>query len=87
MPVKEVFASSSQKDDEMIYPLTIAEISASQKEDKELKEYFSDSNPKRNSKYDLVVIGDERVVANGTRMVVPKPLSKSAVEWYHHYPL
>ena len=85
MSIKEVFASSSQKDNEMIYPLTIAEISAAQKEDKELKEYFSDSNPKRNSKYDLVVIGDERVVANGTRMVVPKPLRRCAVAWYHHY--
>ena len=53
MSIKEVFASSSQREDERIYPLTIAEISAAQKEDKELKEYFSDSNPKRNSKHDL----------------------------------
>ena len=85
MPIKEIFARSSQKEDEMIYPLMIAEISAAQKEDKELKEYFSDSNPKRNSKYDLVVIGDERVLANGTRMVVPKSLRRHAVAWYHHY--
>ena len=35
--IKKLFASSSQKEDEMIYPLTISEISGDQKKDKELK--------------------------------------------------
>jgi hypothetical protein len=77
-----VFANRSEEDD--IYPLTTVEIAEAQKADAAYKNLF-----KRNAVIDkgleIKLIENTLCVCKDGRLVIPKPLQRRAVLWYHHY--
>ncbi len=77
-----MFANRSKEEE--IFPLTTPEIADAQKADSKLKHCF-----KRNAVLDKGVevrlIDDTYVVCQDERMLIPKPLQRRAVLWYHHY--
>jgi hypothetical protein len=77
-----VFANHSKE--EGIFSLTTPEIADAQKAVSKLKHCF-----KRNAVLDKgleVRLGDDTyVVYQDGRMIIPKPLQRCAVLWYHHY--
>ena len=80
--MNEVFANRSEEDE--IYPLTVKEIIEAQKADNKLKHFF-----KRNATLDkgleLQIIEDQKCICNKGRLVIPTPLQRQAMMWYHHY--
>ena len=80
--IDAVFANRSEDDD--IYPLTTAEIADAQKADATLKHLF-----KRNAVIDkgleVKLIENTLCVCKDGRLIIPKPLQRHAVLWYHHY--
>ena len=77
-----VFANRSDEED--IYPLTTVEIAEAQKADVAYKDLF-----KRNAVIDkgleIKLIENTLCVCKDGRLVIPKPLQRRAVLWYHHY--
>ena len=77
-----VFANCSEEDD--IYPLTTVEIAKAQRADASIKHLF-----KRNAVLDkgleVKLIENTLCVCKDSRLVIPKPLQRRAVLWYHHY--
>jgi hypothetical protein len=77
-----VFANCSKEDD--IYPLTTVEIAEAQRADASIKHLF-----KRNAVFDkgseVKLIENTLCVCKEGRLVIPKPLQRRAVLWYHHY--
>ena len=86
------FANAS-KEGKDIYPVTVSEIANTQHEDKELKTYYRQlknrqplTHDKYNGRITLKVIDDiDILVYDEKRLVVPTPLQKRVVQWYHHY--
>jgi len=80
--LNQVFANRSEDDE--IYPLTVSEIAEAQKADAEFKHYF-----KRNAVFDkgleIKLVENTKCVCKEGRLVIPKPLQRRAVMWYHHY--
>jgi hypothetical protein len=70
-----VFANRS--DEDMIYPLTVREISHAQKLDASLK--------KQTNKYSSQLVDNTEVLCKDGKMVIPVALQNRAVSWYHHY--
>ena len=70
-----VFANRS--DEDMIYPLTVWEISHAQKLDASLK--------KQANKYSSQLVDNAEVLCKDGKMVIPVALQNRAVSWYHHY--
>ena len=77
-----VFANRSEEEE--IYPLTTVEIAEAQKADATYKHFF-----KRNAVIDqgleIKLIENTLCVCKEGRLVIPKPLQRRAVLWYHHY--
>ena len=77
-----VFANRSEEDD--IYPLTTVEIAKAQWADASIKHLF-----KHNAVFDkgseVKLIENTLCVCKEGRLVIPKPLQRRAVLWYHHY--
>ena len=80
--INTVFANRSEEED--IYPLTTVEIAEAQKADAAYKDLF-----KRNAVFDqgleIKLIENTLCVCKDGRLVIPKPLQRRAVMWYHHY--
>jgi hypothetical protein len=80
--MNQVFANRSEEEE--IYPLTVKEIVAAQKADPVLKHYF-----KRNAVLvkgvELQLVENESCICDKGRLVIPKPLQRRAMIWYHHY--
>jgi hypothetical protein len=79
--LNQVFANRS-KDDE-IYPLTVAEVAEAQKADTELKHFKC--NTVIDKGLEIKLVNNTRCVCKEGRLVIPKPLQRGAVMWYHHY--
>ena len=77
-----VFANCNKEEE--IFPLTTPEIADAQKADSKLKHCF-----KRNAVLDkgleVRLVDNTLVVCQDRRMIIPKPLHRHAVLWYHHY--
>ncbi len=77
-----MFANSSKEEE--IFPLTTPEIAEVQKANSKLKYCF-----RRNAIIDKglkVRLGDNtHVVCKEGKMIIPKPLQRCTVSWYHHY--
>jgi hypothetical protein len=72
-----VFANTQEV--ESIYPLTITEIAEAQSEDADLKALA------KADKYEKQLVEDTLVYCKDGKLVIPKPLQRRSVEWYHHY--
>ena len=77
-----MFANHSKED--KIFPLTTSEFADAQKADSKLKHCF-----KRNAVLDkgleVRLVDNMYVGCKDSRMIIPKPLQRRAVLWYHHY--
>ena len=85
MQMRLAFANSGEEEE--IYPLTVTEIADAQRADKFLRKIFDrGGEKKRDQHYQVSIIEDTRIITDERlRMVVPEPLQKRAVQWYHHY--
>jgi len=75
--MSQVFANHSE--DEEIFPITVNEIADEQHKDKSLNAL------KEKDKYEVLLIGNIKVLCNDGKLVIPKSLQKQVVQWYHHY--
>jgi hypothetical protein len=80
--INNVFASHSDKDE--IYPLTIVEIEAAQRDDASLKHLFK-CNAVIDQGLEIKLVENTPCVCKDGRLVIPMPLQVHAVKWYHHY--
>jgi hypothetical protein len=80
--MNEVFANCSEKDE--IYPLTTVEIAAAQRADAFLKHLFK-CNVVIDQGLEIKLIENTTCVCKDGQLVIPKPLQRRAVKWYHHY--
>ena len=80
-----MFANSGEEEE--IYPLTIAEIADAQRADKVLRKIFKRKKDNTLSQqYQVSIVEDIKVLTDSQlKLVIPKPLRKRAVQWYHHY--
>jgi hypothetical protein len=80
--MNQVFANRCEEDE--IYPLTVKEIVEAQKADTKLKHLLK-SNTVLDKGLELQIIENESCICNKGWLVIPKPLQRRAVMWYHHY--
>jgi hypothetical protein len=77
-----VFANHSKEEE--IFPLTTPEIAEAQKVDSKLKHCF-----RRNAVIDdgleVRLVDNTYMVCKDGKMIIPKPLQRRTVLWYHHY--
>ncbi len=67
-----------------IFPLTTPEIAEAQKADSELKHCFR-CNAVIDDELEVRLIDNTYIVCKDGKMIIPKPLQRRAVLWYHHY--
>jgi hypothetical protein len=77
-----VFANRSKEEE--IYPLTAQEAADAQRVDATIKHCFK-SNHVFDKDFDIRLVDETSVVCKNGRMVIPKPLQRRAVLWFHHY--
>jgi hypothetical protein len=77
-----VFANRNEEEE--LFPLTKPEIVDAQKADSKLKHCFK-CNAVLDKGLDVRLVDDTYVVCQDGRMIIPKPLQRCAVLWYHHY--
>jgi hypothetical protein len=77
-----VFANSSKEEE--IFSLTTPEIAEAQKANSELKHCFR-CNAVIDEGLEVRLVDDTHVVCKDDKMIIPKPLQRRAVLWYHHY--
>jgi hypothetical protein len=70
--------------EEEIFPLTTSEIAEAQKADIKVKHCFR-RNAVLDKGLEVRLIDDTYVVCKDGKMIIPKPLQRCAVLWYHHY--
>jgi hypothetical protein len=80
--LNEVFANCSKEEE--IFPLTTPEIADAQKADSKLKHRFK-RNTVLGEGLEVRLVDNTYVVCQDGRMIIPKPLQRRAVLWYHHY--
>ncbi len=80
--MNQVFANHSEEDE--IYPLTLKEIPEAQNANTKLKHLFK-CNAVLDKGLELQIIENEICICNKGWLVIPKPLQRRAVMWYHHY--
>jgi len=80
--MNHVFANRSEEDE--IHPLTVKEIVEAQQADTTLKHFFK-GNAVLDRGLELQLIENTSCICNKGRLVIPKPLQRSATMWYHHY--
>jgi hypothetical protein len=67
-----------------IYPLTAQEVADALRVDPTIKHCFK-SNHVFDKDFDIRLVDETSVVCKNGRMVIPKPLQRHAVLWFHHY--
>ncbi len=77
-----MFANCRKKEE--IFPLTTPEIAEAQKADSKLKHCFK-RNTVLDKGLDVRLLDNTYIVCKHGRMIIPKPLQRRAVLWYHHY--
>jgi hypothetical protein len=77
-----VFANRSKEEE--IFPLTTPEIAEAQTANSKLKHCFK-CYAVLDKGLDVRLVEDRYVVCKDGRMIIPKPLQRRAVLWYHHY--
>ncbi len=80
--LNKVFANCSKEEE--IFPLTTSEIAEAQKANSKLKHCFK-RNIVLDKGLDVRLVDNMYVVCKDGRMIIPKPLQRCAVLWYHHY--
>ncbi len=79
--MNQVYANCIEEDE--IYPLTVKEIVEAQKANNKLKHFFK-SNAVLNKGLELQIIENESCICHKGWLIIPKPLQRCAVMWYHH---
>jgi hypothetical protein len=77
-----VFANRSEEEE--IFPLTTPENAEAQKADVNLKHCFR-HNAVLDKRLEVRLVNNTYMVCKEGRMIVPKPLQRRTVLWYHHY--
>jgi hypothetical protein len=77
-----VFANHSKEEE--IFPLTTQEIAEAQKVNCKLKHCFR-RNAVLDKGLEVRLVDNTYAVCKDGKMIIPKPLQKRAVLWYHHY--
>ncbi len=80
--LNEVFANRSKKEE--IFPITTEEIVEAQKANVKLKHCFR-RNTILDKGLEVRLVDDTYVMCKDGKMIIPKPLQRHAVLWYHHY--
>jgi hypothetical protein len=80
--LNHVFANRSEEEE--IYSLTAQEVADAQRVDATIKHCFK-SNHVFDRDFDIRLVDDTFVVCKNGKMVIPKPLQRCAVLWFHHY--
>jgi hypothetical protein len=80
--LNEVLANRS-KEEEIFY-LTTPEIAEAQKADIKLRHCFR-RNAVLDKGLEVRLVDNTYVVCKDGKMIIPKPLQRHAVLWYHHY--
>jgi hypothetical protein len=80
--LNEVFANRSEEEE--IFPLTNLEIAEAQKADSELKHCFR-RNAVLDKGLEVRLVDNTYVVCKDGKMIIPKPLQRRALLWYHQY--
>jgi hypothetical protein len=80
--LNKVFANRSKEEE--IFPLTTPGIAEAQKANSKFKRCFK-RNAVLDKGLDVRLVDDTYVVCKDGRMIIPKPLQRRAVLWYHHY--
>ncbi len=79
-----MFANRSEEEE--IFPLTTPEFAEAQKADVKLKHYFR-RNAELDKGLEVRLVDNTYMVCKDGKMIIPKPLQRCTVLWYHHYPL
>jgi hypothetical protein len=77
-----VFVNRSKEEE--IYPFTAQEVADAQWVDATLKHCFK-RNHVFDKDFDIRLVDETSVVCKNGRMVIPKPLQRRVVLWFHHY--
>jgi hypothetical protein len=77
-----VFANHSKEEE--IFPLTTQEFAEAQKANVKLKHCFR-HNAVLDKGLEVRLIDNTYEVCKGGKMIIPKPLQRCIVLWYHHY--
>ncbi len=80
--LNQVFANRSKEEE--IFPLTTPEIAEAQKANVKLKHCFR-RNTVLDKGLEVRLVDDTYAVCNYGKMIIPKPLQRRTVLWYHHY--
>jgi hypothetical protein len=80
--LNEVFAN--HREEKEIFPLTTPKIAEAQKADVKLKHCFR-RNAVLDKALEVRLVDNTCVVCMDGKMMIPKPLQRRAVLWYHHY--
>jgi hypothetical protein len=80
--LNEVFANCSKEEE--IFPLTTPAIAEAQKANSKLKHCFK-RNAILDKGLDVRLVDNTYVVCKDGKMIIPKPLQRHIVSWYHHY--
>ncbi len=80
--LNKVFANRSEEEE--IFPLTTPEIAEVQQADIKLKHCFR-RNAVLDKGMEVRLVDNTYVVCKDGKMIIPKPLQRRAVLWYHHY--
>jgi hypothetical protein len=80
--------TTTEEQEDCVYPVTIPEIAEAQRADAKLKELID--RPDKKKDFKLVIFDDTEVlvkqVGNHTpRLVIPDSLQEKVLSWYHHY--
>ena len=75
---------ANRSDEEEIYILTAQEVPDAQRVDATIKHCFK-RNHVFDEDFDIRLVDKTSVVCKNSRMVIPKPLQRRAVLWFHHY--
>jgi hypothetical protein len=77
-----VFANRSKEEE--IFPLTTPEIAEAQKADIKLKHCFR-RNAVLDKGLEVRLVDNTYMLCKDGKMIIPVPLQRRAVLWYHHY--
>ncbi len=80
--LNELFSNCSEEEE--IFPLTTPEIAEAQKADVKLKHCFR-CNAVLDKGLEVRLVDNTCVVCKDGKMIIPKPLHRRKVLWYHHY--
>ncbi len=79
--LNKLFANCSKEEE--IFPLTTPEIAEAQKADVKLKHSFR-HNAVLDKGLEVRLVDDTYMVCKDGKMIIPKPLQRHPVFWYHH---